>query len=155
MASYQALVDGSEAPVWFARSLPEVPRRILLCTAGGEPGKDDVRIGGRLAARLGAMTTLLYVTSGRDDPDRLTRGHLELALASLRSFDVSCELHLRPAALPEDGILEEARTGEYDLVVLGRQVSPEPVFFPSRGVTRSLLRKAGDVPLLVVPFGPE
>src|SRR5205823_14729868 len=36
-------------------------RRILFCTAGGEPGKRDIIFGGRVARRAGATTTLLYV----------------------------------------------------------------------------------------------
>ena len=35
--------------------------RILICTAVGEPGKADVRVGGWLARRLGAEVTLLHV----------------------------------------------------------------------------------------------
>ncbi|MGH2372597.1 MAG: ATP-binding cassette domain-containing protein, partial [bacterium] len=43
--------------------------RILICTAAGEPGKTDIRFGGRLARRTGAHTTVFHVRSRTATPD--------------------------------------------------------------------------------------
>ncbi|MEA2601247.1 MAG: sulfate/thiosulfate transport system ATP-binding protein [Acidobacteriota bacterium] len=102
---------------------PATFAHILICTAVGEPGKADVRVGGWLARRLGAEVTLLHVLidgGGGGDPAPWVKAHLDAGLATLRALEVRSRTALRPARTAVQGILEEAKAGGYDLIVLGR-----------------------------------
>jgi hypothetical protein len=57
--------------------------RILICTAAGEPGKSDIRIGGRLARHVGATVTLLHVTRRNGEVRPLVHRHLKQASSTL------------------------------------------------------------------------
>ncbi|HEY6040540.1 MAG TPA: ATP-binding cassette domain-containing protein [Anaerolineae bacterium] len=57
------IIERTQIPILIAKGKSRTLARVLICTAGGEPGKNDVRVGGRLARRLGASVTLLYVTN--------------------------------------------------------------------------------------------
>ncbi len=58
----QRLLMQSATPLLFGAPRNERFERVLICTAVGEPGKSDVRVGGWLAGRLGANVTLLHVS---------------------------------------------------------------------------------------------
>jgi sulfate transport system ATP-binding protein len=122
--SVETLVDLLEslpAPLLVAQGEPETFRRILICTAVGEPGKADVRAGGWLARRLGAEATLLHVLpAGVAAPAPWVSAHLNAGLATLRGLEVTSHSAIRTARTPVQGILDETREGGYDLVVLGR-----------------------------------
>lgn len=103
--------------------LVQAPRpdwsRILICSAVGEPGKADVRIGGRLARLTGARATVLHVGEPEnEDHQRRIQRHLDQALSTLDTFGVKSDFKIgqEPAV---EYILEEARSGDYDLIVIG------------------------------------
>lgn len=106
-------------PILIAKGDRNRIERILVCTAAGEPGKSDVREGGRLARRLGASVTLLYVAAGRAQVSAAARAHLDRAAATLKAIDVEPTVRIRTAPRPTDGILAEAREGNHDLIVIG------------------------------------
>jgi sulfate/thiosulfate transport system ATP-binding protein len=109
----------SDVPVLIAKGDRTQIERVMICTAAGEPGKSDVREGGRLARRLGAKVTLVYVNLGTGDVSPLTRSHLDRAAATLKANDVEADLRIRSAPSAIAGILSEAREGNHDLVVIG------------------------------------
>jgi sulfate transport system ATP-binding protein len=110
-------------PLLAVQGEPESFRRILICTAVGEPGKADVRIGGWLARRLGAEVTLLHVLIDGGGPAPWVKAHLDAGLATLRALEVTAHTVLRPARGAVPGILDEAKEGGYDLIVLGRHAA--------------------------------
>jgi sulfate/thiosulfate transport system ATP-binding protein len=110
-------------PLLAVQGEPESFRRILICTAVGEPGKADVRIGGWLARRLGAEVTLLHVLTDGGGPAPWVKAHLDAGLATLRGLEVTAHTVLRPARAAVQGILDEAKEGGYDLIVLGRHAA--------------------------------
>jgi sulfate transport system ATP-binding protein len=115
------LLESLQTPLLVAQGEPETFRRILICTAVGEPGKADVRVGGWLARRLGATVTLLHVLpAGAAAPAPWVSAHLNAGLATLRALEVESHSAIRTARAPVQGILDETREGGYDLVVLGR-----------------------------------
>jgi len=109
----------SDVPVLVAKGDRTRIERVMICTAAGEPGKSDVREGGRLARRLGAKVTLLFVNVAPGNVSPLTRSHLDRAAATLRATDVEADLRIRNAPSAIAGILSEAREGNHDLIVIG------------------------------------
>ena len=110
------VLEQPETPVLVVKEAREAPKRFLICTAAGEPGKREVHVGGWLARRLDAAVTLLHVTRDRTGWPRV-RGHLEQAAATLRGLDVPADVDFRSAASPVEGIVEAARTGGYDVTL--------------------------------------
>jgi sulfate transport system ATP-binding protein len=144
-----SLLDGLATPLLVIQGRPAGFRRILICTAVGEPGKADVRVGGWLARRLGAEVTLLHVLPGGAEPSPWVRGHLNAGLATLRSLEVSARATLRPASAPLAGILAEAKEGAHDLIVVGRH-TPRPGDRSRFGATLQVLAESG-ISVLIVP----
>ena len=123
-------------------------RRILVCTAGGEPGLRDVRFTARVAAATEAEGSVLHVMSQvalSEDSDlydleatadqlieRDTREgrHFVQALEVMRQAGVQGDIKVRHG-LVIDEIDAEAKEGGYDLVVVGAHFV--------RGMSRLLL----------------
>ena len=114
-----ASLQRTDIPLLIVKGERTSIQRVLICTAAGEPGKSDVQTGGRLTRRVGATATLLFVTKDTDDVNVLTRRHLDRGAATLRAMDVDCDVRVRMAGNPAEGILAEAAAGDYDLVVIG------------------------------------
>jgi sulfate transport system ATP-binding protein len=145
------LLDGLATPLLAVQGEPAIFSRILICTAVGEPGKADVRVGGWLARRLGAEVTLLHVLAGGAAAAPWVKTHLDAGLATLRAFEVRSRSVLRPARGALAGIVAEAREGNYDLIVLGRH-APRPGERSRRSdVTLQILAGTGKSVLIVPP----
>jgi nucleotide-binding universal stress UspA family protein len=124
--------------------------RILICTAVGEPGKSDVRVGGWLARRLGARVLLLHVSPiGRPPAGWVTR-HLEAGLATLRSLDVDADLSIQEAGDATAGILAAAHRENVDLIVIGGHGPSSARLLRPDDVTLRIVR-GSDRPVLIVP----
>lgn len=144
------LLERIDTPVLIVKGERASIKRVLICTAAGEPGKSDVKVGGRLARRLGASVTLLYITRESAEPGALARAHLERAVTTLRVQDIESNLQIRKSATPVEGILAEAESGDYDLVVLGSHGPRSSSRFRDEDVTMQVLSEI-DRPVLVVP----
>jgi nucleotide-binding universal stress UspA family protein len=115
----------------------QVPTRILICVAVGEPGKEDVSFAGRLARHLGAEATILTVLreqeKGASHPSG-AESHAERFLTSstrtLWRLGVTASTRMRYGNV-RDEILAELTEGKHDLLVLGTPL-------PGRGGELSL-----------------
>lgn len=148
-ALYPLLTD-PDLPVLVVPPAPRPVGRILICTAAGEPGKSDVRVGGWLARQLKASVTLLYVTPPAGQPSPLASVHLERAAATLRALDIPGELRTRAAATPAEGILAVSQEGAYDLIVVGGHGPRVRSILGRDDVTLQVIMGA-PCPVLVVP----
>lgn len=147
------LLECCTTPLLVARGGRKDLQHILICTAAGEPGKSDVRVGGRLARRLNASVTLLHVT-GNGDLSSVAREHLDRASATLRGLDISGVVRIRQAATPSEGIVAEAREGKHDLIVVGGHGPRVRSLFKFDDVTFQVLNGV-DRSVLVVPVEEE
>ncbi len=150
MAAETEVLERGRTPVLFARGGPRAIRTILICTAVGEPGRTDVRFGGWLAARLKARVLLLHVARPESTPAPWVNAHLERGVRTLHALGVQGDAQVRAARTPLEGILAEARSGGYDLVVIGRHTGPVRSVRGKDDVTFQVLRSI-DRSVLVVP----
>jgi sulfate transport system ATP-binding protein len=145
-----SLLESLPAPLLVSQGKPETFRRILICTAVGEPGKADVRVGGWLARRLGAEVTLLHVLPEGTAAAPWVNAHLNAGLATLRALEVPSRSAVRPARAAMPGILAEARENRSDLIVLGRHVRRPGERSLRHDVTLQILADS-EVSVLIVP----
>ena len=151
----EELAEGVATPILLARGAVHLPRKILICTAVGEPGKADVRAGGWLARRLAATVTLLHVSAEGETPTPLVRAHLDRGVETLRELEVKSRATVRQAEDAVEGILAELEAEPHDLVVVGGPVrGSRAPFLRGAGdsVTRRVLRRC-PCSVLVVPEG--
>ncbi len=151
-ATATRLLEQSDVPLLFVTS-PRWPiRRVLICTAGGEPGKANILLGGRLARRTQAEATVLSVYPLRPATGQVARAtrHVEEAQATLEAQGVRCQKRLESRDNAAACILEEAESGDYDLIVIG---APRP-HDRRRGRRNEVVFRVAEAtnrPLLVVP----
>jgi sulfate transport system ATP-binding protein len=138
-------------PVVIVQGPTHEIKNMLICSSVGEPGKADVRVGGRLARLFGASTTVLHVSDDVTEEERNRIAlHLEQALSTLESFGVTATSKIGKEPFVEY-ILEETSTGNYDLIVIG---APGPQtadrFYWSDAVTEIV--NGTKVNVLIVPL---
>jgi sulfate/thiosulfate transport system ATP-binding protein len=127
-------------------------KRVLICTAAGEPGKSDVRLGGRVARRAGAQATVFHVAPGDAPPEERERAerHLAQSQASLEALGVPSAVKLGEGPVVE-AILREAEQGGYDLVVIGAPAPPASQQLFWSNLAGGIVAGAR-LPLLIVPM---
>jgi nucleotide-binding universal stress UspA family protein len=140
--------------------------KILVCTGGAEAGERDTEMAGRIASLSGASVTILHVMSQLPIDPECELDDLECASDSLLATNAREAVHLRtdlkilsalhvPATakvrqgLVVDGILAEAREGDYDLIVTGAHVATGLQRFILQNTTEEILLGA-ERPVLVV-----
>lgn len=142
----------AQVPVLLTTAVAPAIHRILICTAAGEPGKADIRFGGRLARRIHAGVTILHVSSPQASESEKARAHrhIEQACQMLTAMGVSStDKERRGTALAE--ILAEISQGDYDLVVLGAPAPRIPQRLVWSDLTIQVLTQS-TLPVLVVPM---
>jgi sulfate transport system ATP-binding protein len=126
-----------------------LPRRILVCIAVGEPGKEDVSFAERLAWRLSARVTVLTVLPGpAQEPPPHVRRFLDAAARALGRRGVEVTTRVRHGA-PRREILAEVAEGKHELLVTGAPLSPRGQPLGLHGLVERLLA-APPCPVLVV-----
>ena len=163
------IIQYARCSVLLVKGQRSALQRILVCTAGGEPGLHDVEVAGRLAAQTQAAVTVLHVMSqvtltekdykseleapADDLIARHTREgvHLETALNTLKSWGVSGAARVRHG-LVVDEIAAEARDGNYDLLVIGAHLARGLLRWLLADVTAHVLEET-QIPILVVHGG--
>jgi nucleotide-binding universal stress UspA family protein len=93
--------------------------RILICSNGMPAADQAVQLGGMLARRCRAETTLLGIAERPDDEDDL-RQALEAAGQAMQAEGVSPRIVVG-AGEPVQQIMHETSSGSYDLVVIGAE----------------------------------
>jgi nucleotide-binding universal stress UspA family protein len=130
----QAIVRRVPISVLVVRQAKQELKRVLICTGGLDVANPVIEAGAQLAGAARAKATLLYVTSPaasmytgmgiRETLPRLLRTdtpvarHLRRGAKALAQHQVDAKLKLRHGVVADE-ILQEAREGDYDLIVMG------------------------------------
>ena len=150
-AAVRRLAEQTATPILVLKGAWRLPRRMLICTAVGEPGKNDIRLGGWFARWLSAAVTLLYVSRSPGADSSLVAAHLERGLRTLRALGIEeCRSTIRAAASVPEGILAQAEEDGSELIVVGRHEAASRALFRAEDVTSRMLALSPR-PLLIVP----
>jgi nucleotide-binding universal stress UspA family protein len=159
-----------QPPVLVAIGEREQLKRFLVCTGGKEFIEQAVQFTGRLAAAVNASVTLLHVMAEppamyadlvrlEENVDQLLESKSELGTnlrrqkRELERLGVSADVRLRHGIVI-DQVFEEAREGDYDLIVTGTSQARGLLRHYIMGdLSRSILNRAS-VPVLVARAGP-
>ncbi len=146
------LLPHLECPLLVARGDRVQVRSLLVCTAGGEHGKTDIGVAGRLARRLRAPVRLLHVLTP-DSPagfEAIAREHLARGVTTLQMLDVAAVSSQVADASPTAAALRAAASNDLDLIVIGRH---EPAAAPRLDAPDIMLDilSGADRPVLIVP----
>jgi nucleotide-binding universal stress UspA family protein len=164
------VIKAIQPPVLVAIGECKHLKRFLVCTGGKEFIERAVEFTGKLAVAVGASVTLLHVMAEppaiyadlvqlEEDVDRLLESTSELGTnlreqkTELERLGVSAEVRLRHGIVI-DQVFEEAREGDYDLIVTGTSQARGLLRHYIMGdLTRSILNRA-NCPVLVARAGP-
>jgi sulfate transport system ATP-binding protein len=151
-STVRPLLEQVGVPVLMVQEPRSSLGRVLICSAVGEPGKADVRIGGRLASLTGGLATVLHVRSSQETSEQRRRAeqHLRQALSTLESMGVKSQSKIgeEPAI---DHILSEAEEGDYDLIVIGAPAPRPPRRLRWHDLANQIV-SGTHRPVLVVPL---
>jgi nucleotide-binding universal stress UspA family protein len=160
------IVQHASCSVLLVKGERPALRKILICTAGGDPGLRDVAMAGRVAEHVKASVTVLHVMSqvpladnaylpdlaatADDLIGRQTREgqHLRAALEVLKP-QVAVRAAIVRHGFVVDEILSELRKGSYDLLIVGAHIARGLTRWLLDDVTAHLLEEA-PTPVLVV-----
>src|SRR6266487_2529064 len=163
------VIKAIQPPVLVAIGECKQLKRFLVCTGGKEFIEQAIQLTGKLAAALGASVALLNVMAEppaiyadlvqlEEDVSRLLESKSELGTnlqrqkRELERLGVSAEVRLRHGIVI-DQVFEEARDGDYDLIVTGTSQARGLLRHYIMGdLTRSILNHA-DCPVLVARGG--
>jgi nucleotide-binding universal stress UspA family protein len=163
------VIKAIQPPVLVAIGERKQLKRFLVCTGGKEFIEQAIQLTGKLAAAVGASVTLLHVMAEppaiyadlvqlEEDVDRLLESKSELGTnlrrqkRALERLGVSAEVRLRHGIVI-DQVFEEARDGDYDLIVTGTSQARGLLRHYIMGdLTRSILNHA-NCPVLVARGG--
>jgi nucleotide-binding universal stress UspA family protein len=164
------VIKAIQPPVLVAIGESKQLKRFLVCTGGKEFIEQAVQFTGTLAAAVNASVTLLHVMAEppamyadlvrlEENVNQLLESKSELGTnlrrqkRELERLGVSAEVRLRHGIVI-DQVFEEAREGDYDLIVTGTSQARGLLRHYIMGdLTRSILNRA-NVPVLVARAGP-
>jgi ABC-type sulfate/molybdate transport systems ATPase subunit/nucleotide-binding universal stress UspA family protein len=150
------ILEETELPVLLVQEARPRIARILICTAAGEPGKSDIRFGGRLARQhRGSAVTVFHMHGPQQAAwERLrVEQHMEEAVGALQALNVEAQAKVK--TLGEAGLVaeiaREADEGDYDLVVIGAPDARHPGKLRWTDFASGIV-SATSRPVLVVPM---
>ena len=164
------VIKSIQPPVLVAIGECKKLKRFLVCTGGKEFIEQAVQFTGKLAAAVNASVTLLHVMAEppamyadlvrlEENVEQLLESKSELGTnlrrqkRELEKLGVSAEVLLRHGIVINQ-VFEEAREGDYDLIVTGTSQARGLLRHYIMGdLTRSILNRA-NVPVLVARAGP-
>lgn len=123
--------------------------KMLICTAGGEPGKTVIRFGARIARHLKSDVTLFHVlsTTLKEEKDRMNSYFTKSSLL-FESYKLKCTSCLKNGDFISE-ILEKVKNDNISILVLGIPFAHEKEVFE---LLKDVLSLTGCSVLLVPSF---
>jgi nucleotide-binding universal stress UspA family protein len=164
------VIKSVQPPVLVAIGESKQLTRFLVCTGGKEFIEQAINFTGKVAVAVNASVTLLHVMAEppamyadlvrrEENVDQLLESKSELGTnlrrqrKELERLGVSAKVRLRHGIVI-DQVFDEAREGDYDLIVTGTSQARGLLRHYIMGdLTRSILNRAS-VPVLVARAGP-
>ncbi len=146
------IIDDVRLPTLIVQTPADKLETILICTAGGEPGKSDVRFTGRLARRLKASTRVLHIARPGLSTAAKNRinTHLKNSQVLIENLGVKCTIDIKEGDAVE-AINNTIASNKCDLVVVGAPIQDRPFSLKHQDFIGSILNKISS-PILVVPM---
>jgi len=147
------LLHVAQAPVLIAQPGRAEIKTILVGTAGGEPGRHNVLISGRLARQTGAVVHVFHCLSTEateEDQARIER-HLSNAVATLDALGVQCSSSFGRGEVVQ-AVLDEAQTRNADLISIGAPSPDYSPFFGATDVSTEMCLRVTNKHILLVPL---
>ena len=165
-ATANRILQYARCPVLLHKGHQITLKKILVCTAGGEPGLRNVDVAGQVAEYAQAEVTVMHVMSQVALSDRAYLPDLDASAEELIDRQTREGLHLKAAieqlaarsvrSVPKirhgfvvDEILAELREGQHDLLVVGAHSAHGLTRWLLDDVTADLLEET-NLPVLVV-----
>jgi nucleotide-binding universal stress UspA family protein len=147
-AALTVCLENADIPVLIAgESLTWPVRRMLVCTRAGEPGKNDIRYGGRLARYFRSEISLLHVTPETGSLSPRIEKHLQLGAASLAQLGIKSEALIRSGQPVPEILIEEKK---HDLVVIGGHGPTFRSIIGADDITMQIINHS-QKPILIIP----
>ncbi|HET6371664.1 MAG TPA: ATP-binding cassette domain-containing protein, partial [Candidatus Polarisedimenticolia bacterium] len=129
----------------------EIPTRVLVCVAVGEPGKDCVRFAARLLRHVGASVTLMTVVAEDGGEKELARAERFLAAGAktMSPMQVPATTAVKKGEVVEE-VEREMGSGGHDMLVVGTPPPERGTWTGRGGIVPRLLDRIGDRPILIV-----
>jgi nucleotide-binding universal stress UspA family protein len=165
-ATANRIIQYARGSVLLHKGNQSTLKKILVCTAGGEPGLRNVDMAGQVAEHTQAEVTILHVMSQVALSDKAYLPDLAASAEELIDHQTREGQHLRAAiellttrsvrGVPKvrhgfvvDEIVAELRKGQYDLLVVGAHSAHGLTRWLLDDVTADLLEST-NLPVLVV-----
>ncbi|HSP87055.1 MAG TPA: ATP-binding cassette domain-containing protein [Ignavibacteriaceae bacterium] len=128
-------------------------QKILVCTAAGEPGKEDIKFACRVAKLSGSSVTLFHAMQTRHSKDEAERAnrHLASGKSYIETMGVPCEIKIIEANNPVEKIEKELNETDYDLLVIGSPAPRSIHDFFWKDITSKII-DVSNIPVLIVPM---
>jgi two-component system, OmpR family, sensor histidine kinase KdpD len=128
----------------------EASERVLVCVSDRPGGTALVRYARRLADRLRASWTAIYVETSRTQ--RLTEEERDRVAAALRLAEqLGGQSVTVPAAATADGVIDYAHANNFTHIVVSTRQRPFWLELLRSSLAHEVIRRAGDVSVHVVP----
>jgi two-component system sensor histidine kinase KdpD len=128
----------------------EASERVLVCVSDRPGGTALVRYARRLADRLRASWTAIYVETSRTQ--RLTEEERDRVAAALRlSEQLGGQSVTVPAAVTADGVIDYAHANNFTHIVVSTRQRSRWLELLRSSLAHEVIRRAGDVSVHVVP----
>ncbi len=128
----------------------EASERVLVCVSDRPGGTALVRYARRLADRLRASWTAIYVETSRTQ--RLTEEERDRVAAALRLAEqLGGQSVTVPAAVTADGVIDYAHANNFTHIVVSTRQRSRWLELLRSSLAHEVIRRAGDVSVHVVP----
>src|SRR6187455_1206202 len=133
-----------------------IPERVMVCMSSSADAPRVLRIGSRIAGRLGAKWYAVYVETPREAPGRISREDREALQRNILMAETLGATVVRVKAdRPADGLIEFAKREGITHVIFGQTARPRLEIFVKGSVLNRFLEEVRDAAVQVVPLGEK